>query len=56
MLNVQKFLIAQKDFVLSIKDVPCNGILFQALKMNKTVNEDLNDWPIEKKISMFEKE
>ncbi len=51
-----KHLESQKDFALSIKDVPYNGILFQARKMNKTVNESWNDWPIEKKISMFEKE
>ena len=51
-----KHLESQKDFALSIKDVPYNGILFQARKMNKTVNEAWNDWPIEKKISMFEKE
>lgn len=51
-----KHLESQKDFALAIKDVPYNGILFQARKMNKTVNESWNDWPIEKKISMFEKE
>ena len=51
-----KHLESQKDFALSIKDVPYNGILFQARKMNKTVNESWNDWPLEKKISMFEKE
>lgn len=51
-----KHLESQKDFALSIKDVPYNGILFQARKMNKTVNEAWNDWPVEKKISMFEKE
>lgn len=51
-----KHLESQKDFALSIKDVLYNGILFQARKMNKTVNESWNDWPIEKKISMFEKE
>lgn len=50
-----KHLESQKDFALSIKDVPYNGILFQARKMNKTVNESWNDWPLEKKISMFEK-
>ena len=51
-----KELESQKDFALAIKDVPYNGILFQARKMNKTVNESWNDWPLEKKISMFEKE
>jgi hypothetical protein len=51
-----KHLESQKDFALSVKDVPYNGILFQARKMNKTINESWNDWPIEKKISMFEKE
>ena len=51
-----KHLESQKDFALAIKDVPYNGILFQARKMNKTVNEAWNDWPLEKKISMFEKE
>lgn len=51
-----KHLESQKDFALSIKDVPYNGILFQARKMSKTINEAWNDWPIEKKISMFEKE
>ena len=51
-----KHLESQKDFALAIKDVPYNGILFQARKMNKTVNESWNDWPLEKKISMFEKE
>lgn len=51
-----KHLESQKDFALSIKGVPYNGILFQARKVNKTVNEAWNDWPIEKKISMFEKE
>lgn len=51
-----KHLESQKDFALSIKDVQYNGILFQARKMNKTVNETWNDWPLEKKISMFEKE
>lgn len=51
-----KELESQKDFALAIKDVPYNGILFQARKLNKTVNESWNDWPLEKKISMFEKE
>lgn len=51
-----KHLESQKDFALAIKDVPYNGILFQARKMNKTVNEVWSDWPLEKKISMFEKE
>lgn len=51
-----KHLESQKDFALGVKDVPYNGILFQARKMNKTVNESWNDWPVEKKISMFEKE
>lgn len=50
-----KELESQKDFALAIKDVPYNGILFQARKLNKTVNESWNDWPLEKKISMFEK-
>ena len=51
-----KELELQKEFALAIKDVPYNGILFQARKKNKTVNESWNDWPLEKKISMFEKE
>lgn len=50
-----KELESQKDFALAIKDVPYNGILFQARKLNKTVNGSWNDWPLEKKISMFEK-
>lgn len=51
-----KELEAQKDFALAIKDVPYNGILFQTRKVKKSLNEVWNDWPLEKKISMFEKE
>jgi hypothetical protein len=51
-----KHLESQKDFALAIKDVPYNGILFQTRKVKKSLNEVWNDWPIEKKISMFEKE
>ena len=51
-----KHLESQKDFALAIKDVPYNGILFQTRKVKKSLNEVWNDWPLEKKISMFEKE
>ncbi len=51
-----KHLESQKDFALAIKDVPYNGILFQTRKVKKALNEVWNDWPLEKKISMFEKE
>ena len=51
-----KELESQKDFALAIKDVPYNGILFQTRKVKKSLNEVWNDWPLEKKISMFEKE
>ena len=51
-----KHLESQKDFALAIKDVPYNGILFQTRKVKKSLNEVWNDWPLEKKIYMFEKE
>lgn len=51
-----KHLESQKEFAMSIKDVSYNALLFRARKMNKTVNETWNEWPLEKKISMFEKE
>lgn len=47
---------SQKDFAIAIKDVKHNGVLFQARKLGKDLHEVWNAIPVEKKISMFEKE
>ena len=47
--------ISQKEFALAVKDVPCNGLLFQARKEQISVESVIENYPKDKLVRLLMK-